>query len=1183
MLYRSYILALPAIFFLIIMNCHLNGQEPTITKDAIINELELIKQKESILLKKLQLMKDNAKDKNNSVDLYQVQMNIPRLPVAPKIDGVMSENEWDYAVSMPLPAGVGWIPLKERPSSVVYLGWDADNFYMAQKLKMRKGEKLKRYYREPKHDNVHVALENTVELYIDRGTSGSHASKCRWQFMGNSSGNRWDTEDQYEIGQRYVFWDADWQYKQKMTADGVYWVTEMAIPRTSIYKNTPIVAGEKWNIGFAISLIDPLTWSGYYGWNIPATLTDNTPIIRMQSQPAKILTERGFVFDLGINNVTKNAFKSEVIAVLREGTGKNAKIVQQKSWKVNVPSGESKFLNINEKFSPEIKDLVKYDLSLAVKDGNKSIYTWQKVISLNNTDNKFGLNYTPDLSPITLTAIYAPIHKYVRIGVDKYDFDESNMVKIARYEVYNAKSMEKIASGVMPPFEYGKSEIAVDVPELPVGEYVCEINLVDANDKSLVKRKNTFNVKDIKVFPWINNTIGLENHIPEPFTPLSYKGKEINAFKKTITTGSLGLPEKIIAADQEILTSSIRLEGKCDGASFTGNLDGTSASMPVSTPQKACFVGSKILSDSAQVKVNTEWGYDSTAKIKLRLIPGKKISTLEDVKIVIPYSQEVSLNYMAVGISMRISSQAGRIPGKDKTGIVWTSKDVPAQKMTKGSFVPVVWIGNRIAGMTWFADSDHGWWPDDNKPAIEIFRRKDGGVDLVLNISSGKVKLDKEREIVFGLNINPVRKMSDYITAPQVFGYTKETGRYVPGKSNREEFALRYPQDPERNKLQADALHKYGMIYGPYSEMSKMDIPEDVYKYFIEDLEGNQGAKFGVMPGKAFNDCVLYYTKKWIEDCGGDGFYFDNYLPRISYNVKTGSAYTLPDGRIQPGFCMWGFIDHIKRIRVLFDMTRPKYRLLVHNTRFQFAPVMAYADLAMGGEMATPSMGTPDFMEMYPREFMEIMYNPYLWGYRITHLYHFKSKSYVDKYGLKDNAAADKVHRGAMATMIDHGVEMFNYYDNDSLQNKFQLFKKMNGGFFEFIPLWNSKGLFSLLNDKQGKNGSVSVLKGKDGILVVLTNYSNKDIKMRVELDLPKLVNMPGKFEQRTVADFETFDTPGGLFEKQVPEEKKYGLKRINSASSQSMMKNVLSAKVKAHDFRIFMIANIAVSKSWGF
>lgn len=1117
-------------------------------------------------------------EKEKSPDIYQTQFHLPRLPKAPVIDGRLSPGEWNQAVRIPLGSGTGWQGLLERPSSVFYVGWDADHIYFGQRLELREGEKLKRVNREPKHDHV-APWETSLEAYIDRNTFGSHPSLCRWQFMGNAVGNRWDYEDQYQIGQRNLDWDAEWEYKQSLSEDGRHWEAEIAIPRTSVYQEDPIQPGQGWKIGLATNLQNPgIGWSGFYGASIPTIFSETVPVIGF-ANPERIVKEKALVFDMDVGNPLDAAFSGEVVAAVSmvdRATGKRSVLVERR-LPVALKPGEQRVISLNHPLGDTVPDLTPHEVSIMVLEGGRSIYTWSRMVKFNDPGNRVGVTFTPDPDPFTFDVAYAPLSRYFRATVDIYDYARVDDVQSAQVAFLSPDGTVK-ASERLTDFQYGKVDRQIDLPALEPGTYTCRVKLLDNQGATLSESSREVVVRDLAEFPWIGNTIGEEDHIPAPFEPLKAEAHTLRAYGKTIAMQGLALPEQVAVRGQNLLQSPIRLEGTAGGKPFVADGAGSRATPTSASNVRAVYEASTEC-EGVAIRVESLWEYDSTGRITLRVKPVGDPVDLDGLRLVIPFGKDASLNYMTIGANFRQSCAAGRIPGDGKPGVVWTSKEVPYQKMTVGSFVPVVWVGNQAAGMTWFADSDRGWWPDAVKPALEIIRREDGGVDLVANLASGKVALDGEREIVFGLNVNPVRPMSDSYSSAITFGFLQEAGRWVPGKSDRKEFALRYPQDPVRNREVAEAYQRYASVYAPYTETSKMDIPEDLYAYFGEDLDAAYGPSFGLMINKVFSDIALYETKRWIEDCGGNGFYFDNVYPRTAYNPRTGAAYTLPDGRVQPGYCLWGQRAHMKRMRVLLDQTRPKYRICIHNTRFQFAPIMAFADLAMGGEMATPAMGTPDFIDMHPRDFMEVQYNPYLWGYRLSHLYHFKNQSYVDAFGNYDAAAAEKVHRSAQATMLAHGMEFFGKLEGDASDAiKYQLLKKLNGGALECIPLWAAEGRFEVLGEPE-KSGAV-VWRGDDSLIVILSNFDAKARTLRLEMNLPELIRKPGDFERREVVDFETFRSPGNLFERNVEEA---DIPRVNNLASQSMIPNVLRVPVEGHDYRIILIANTALSKGVSF
>ncbi len=1131
--------------------------------------------------------------RKGGVDINSTQFWIPRLKAPPVIDGAVDAKEWAGAVGIPLTTGI--YGMFERPSSMSYVGWDPEYVYFGQILPMRKGELPLRLNREPKHDNVYCG-ETSLEVYVDRKSHGSHGSGCRWQFMGNAVGNQWEREDQYEIGQNFIGWDGEWKYAQRLTPDGKFWEAEIAIPRKTVYQKDPIKDGDLWWIGLATNLHRPWCFSGFYGWKIPATFKDSVPEIRME-RPDRSLAYRGIVFDMGVTNTTASDFSGELVTRIIDPREKDSakKILFEKVRPISLAPGAKELFRVEDKAGENVKDQQAYNISVIVRQGENSIYTWSYPVRYNHIENKTGLEYTPDEKLFPVTAFYNPLSNYVRVRVDKYDFAKADDVVKARFAIVSDDARPGIAMGEIDKFDYGAGEAAVPVPaDIAPGKYLCAVHLLDKDGKVLGAEKASFVRKDhAKDFPWLGNKIGEDDIVVRPFEGLEVSGPAVSAFKKLIALDGCAFPEKIEAAGISLLRGPMRIEGQADGkpfvvkpsgrAGFLGIGGGAGPVLEDSSETHADYSGA---GQGGPIKISTaaHWEYDSTCRLKVRLEPADGTAKLEGLRLVIPFSSEGATHFMANGLNMRLSNIAGLIPKGDKDGIAWKSTDMPYQKMTAGSFVPILWLGNLSSGMTWFADSDKGWWPGGKKPASEIVRDKDGGADIVLNIASDTVEFTEPREIEFGLNVNPVRKVTRQVPSRMVFGFLTETGRWNPKKSpGGSVFARRYPEDPELNGKYVGLVHKYKGLYAPYTEMSYQDFfPQDV-EYFKE--EWDVGGDVGGSPffGKSSNDALLYMTKKWIDDCGLDGYYFDNVFNRLNWNTHYGTAYRLPDGRIQPGYNLWGMRDHIKRIRTLLQVEgRDPSRICIHNTRYQFAPIMGFADLAMGGEMATPrgdNPGAGDFMDMHPRDFMDVMYNQPLWGYKLSHLYHFATDTYLDDLGEYDREAAMKVHRSAMATMLVHGVEFFQGINYKSfLKGKFQMLNKMPGGDLEFVPGWQAGGLFKLMD---GKDLDAAVYKKDDVLLIIAANYSKNAQNARIWLDFPRLIRQPAKDEQRVVWDFEDFEFPGYIAEKSVPKEDQMPqIGDLQHGDCILLQDNVFRVKIEPHDFRAVLVVNMPICGS---
>ena len=178
---------------------------------------------------------------NAPLPVDDLQMVIPRLLKAPVIDGNIDPDEWKNSVCLTPGTGASNIGqlLKARPSAIFNLGWDPENIYMAVRIPMRDGEMPSRLNRKPQWDSM-ACWETLGEFYIDHGGNGSIGLPCKYQFIGTATGNQWDREEQYTIGQNMISWDGKWDFKQKLSADGKIWMGEFAVPRKTVYFPQPI-------------------------------------------------------------------------------------------------------------------------------------------------------------------------------------------------------------------------------------------------------------------------------------------------------------------------------------------------------------------------------------------------------------------------------------------------------------------------------------------------------------------------------------------------------------------------------------------------------------------------------------------------------------------------------------------------------------------------------------------------------------------------------------------------------------------------------------------------------------------------------------------------------------------------------------------------------------------------------
>ncbi len=250
--------------------------------------------------------------------------------------------------------------------------------------------------------------------------------------------------------------------------------------------------------------------------------------------------------------------------------------------------------------------------------------------------------------------------------------------------------------------------------------------------------------------------------------------------------------------------------------------------------------------------------------------------------------------------------------------------------------------------------------------------------------------------------------------------------------------------------------------------------------------------------------------------------------------------------------------------------------ICMHQIDFQFAPVLSYADYALGGELPAPWGGGPDWMDMYSRDFMDVQCNQYLWGYHLGNLLNFDDKSFVDDLGQADPAAAAKAQRTITASMATHGLEYFG-----SMTTNYRMLKKLAGG-LEFIPGWAANGRWKLSDGDPDLD--VAVYHNASALLVIVANYGRTRKNASVWLDFPKLIGLPGPLERRINVDFEDWNKPGPNGEAVDPANKQLSL--LGTARDQQntlFMSNTMTIPVEARDYRAFLIMNAPVAQGAGY
>ncbi|MCD6408495.1 hypothetical protein J7L87_05540, partial [bacterium] len=549
-----------------------------------------------------------------------------------------------------------------------------------------------------------------------------------------------------------------------------------------------------------------------------------------------------------------------------------------------------------------------------------------------------------------------------------------------------------------------EEEKIMDISDLREGIYKVVCSFIKG-DKKIDESEKPFEIKKIE---WLGNKLGL-GVIPKPWKPVEVKGKKVYVLLREYDF-SKGIVGSVKCKGKEVLSRPVSLRGKIDGVSFV-----------LKKPKKVKIMRksdeyAEVLQEfefkNIKFQIDQKIEFDGFSSVKLKIIPEKTIS-VENLILEFPVKKEIGECFHT---ARSISAWFGCVL-PEKGGKIWTPLDgfysrsglwmkkedgkyIPILKekskwMTVGSLIPYWYLGNEKGGISWCADNDKGWVVKDDIPSVEVMREKSGNVVVKINLIPVKTKLKKEREIGFGWMATPVK---------------------TPGKNWRKmpRWGAFFP------------YHGRSCTYSPWPDDDKMDLSIKVLKRLSKDFhimpftayrahndrnEWEEYFRYEWCPeryGKFYTigyywdslfpesllDFSLYKFKKWIEATGViNGIYIDMIYPCLNFDTVRGTAYKLPDGRIQPGFNVMNMREIVKRYKCfLYSMGRKFPHVITHMTHCNIPMVLSFTDIAYEGECNYftrsnfEKMKNFDSMDFWTPEILRSCDDVHSMGYRFQFL-----------------------------------------------------------------------------------------------------------------------------------------------------------------------------------------------------
>jgi hypothetical protein len=1070
---------------------------------------------------------------------------VPYAKSKPPLNGAIENEKWQGALSFTAllttekavsPRQVRW-----------WMMWDEDNLYVAMRSPFRPGERPLQALRGPERQNV--VFDDSYEIWIDMGTIDPKTGLVAFfQFLSNFAGTRFEVVHQPSVGNSSFNWHAGWEPKNRLTPDGKAWEMTVAIPRASIFKKEPLADGLRFRCLLSRNFKRPWDQDTPAGCGVFNSVEVWPQFVLSKSAPALHL--------LSVGDPATQTFGLKLAAFCLE----NGSL----PWSFTSDSGVKK----EGLLALKKNALAQGPAELALDTPGHGDYR----IQVHNADNKTllldwaGRRAYGDLNvlsekledtkgdQVSLSLEFNPVRSYVRATGDFINYD--NRAAIDHCQAIVSDQTGKVINSMdlhLDALAYVRG--LVNLPPLAVGEYKTRLICFGKDGKEILSREEKFAKKDeAKEFPWWKTPIGNIEKVIDPWTPVTVKDDTIGVWGRSMTVGEAGLPEKIISQGQPLIAGPGRLElVQTDGKTAEG---GQAKTRTVSQADHRVVLETSSVIGELKIKSTVTVEFDGMYKVEMQLTPPHPMA-VKALKVVLPLAPAVAEYLHGTGEGIRTGFQYCFLP-KEKQGRLWDSRMVDSQPMAVGSFFPYLWVGNTKGGLAWFADSDEGWMPNNDVPAIEIRRDSSKSTDLVLNLISAPATLDKPRTIVFALQATPVKPF------PQGWRmdswWTGDTFQDFSCSGDIIWTARPFTMDKEKCIEMVKAKHNgtNDSIFGEGTGSKAWAVPYFIHdtlpadvvpeiKYFGEEWRTSISAC--LFYGETLTDYMIWHLYNWAKECDIDGYYIDNMRPVACANISAGRGWRLPDGRIQPTYQMFSTRRYFLRMRAAFHEAIGRSKIAIHMTNKMIAPWVEAADIALDGEhnVLYPESGK-DFLEVWSLERLRSDY-PAPCGIPVSFLQEHQGpwkpgdfakvmRAYSAWVGMHDALPSGNPNRGN--TPFWTGRHRFGIETDD----------------VRFIPYWGKDGGLSC-DDKQIYLAGW-VRPGKALVLVVNTGEA---AEVKVNLDAKKLgLPAPSAWKATDAEEGTTV-----VLDKDPVWEAK-------DESPISLEGTVLKVPVKRHDYRQIIV-----------
>jgi len=586
---------------------------------------------------------------------------------------------------------------------------------------------------------------------------------------------------------------------------------------------------------------------------------------------------------------------------------------------------------------------------------------------------------------------------------------------------------------------------------------------------------------------------------------------EVDMWGRSYRFSHAMLPTSIVSAEEEILSSPIRLAGIVNGEPVTWQ--SKDVFLLCSNKSEAIVSGCQA-NDNLIIDVTSKFEFDGMIRMDMVIMPQRERSSKREA------SPQIERLWLEVPFNKHRATLFHYWPGG--WGHAKNSGAIPENGLTL-PFKPFIWIGWEEGGLSWFAESDKGWEPKEENYCIEIVRE---GEEVILRLHL----LDKQPRklpltLTMGLQATPVKPMpkdfhqwriyhgANYGIENQainqeedetVLDHITELGVKTLVSYENWTPIQGYWKTTEESKLRhlVSECHKRGikvLLYFGYElstlapEWGKM--ADDV---LVKGVNGEFAGGYQRLPEQ--RAYIVCYNSRWqdyfiegisraLEDYGFDGVYLDGTIePWGCANERHGCGYRTLDGSLKATYPIFAVRELMKR---LYTIIQSKGGIVnAHQSTCCVTPTLAFChsywdgEQFQGGELATEALQKLP-LDTFRAEFMGKNF-----GIPCEFLVYEKPPDWTFERAL------------AFTLLHDVLVRPLNLEELELMSKIWKAMTDFGVSTAEWYPYWENERFLKLEPDYI----KASFYQKKDKLLLVVSNLSDKqEVEGKVILDTTAL------------------------------------------------------------------------------